>query len=235
VLKLNNLSSGYGVSKAVDAVSLEVPSDEVVAVVGSNGAGKTTLLRTVMGLNKAWSGSVELDGRRIDQLTTHRRVQLGMVLVPEGRHLFMGLSVAKNIRLGAYRRNDRGQIGADQEWVYHLFPALRERRGNIAGNLSGGEQQMCAIGRALMSRPTLLMIDEMSAGLSPVVVEQLMDTLMTIRKQRGMSLLVVEQDVGVALAIADRGYVLVEGRLAMSGSAKDLADHPNVKASYLGM
>ena len=234
LLKLTDVSTFYGTFQAVRGVSLEVNSGEVVTILGANGAGKTTLLRTISGLLRAASGSILFDGHPIEKSTSDAIVGLGISQCPEGRMLFPQLSVYKNLELGAYvRRRDKGLIEEMREQVYDLFPKLKERRKQAAGTLSGGEQQMVAIGRALMSKPRLLMLDEPSLGLAPLVVMQIMDTLESI-KERGVAILLVEQNAAESLLIANRGYVLETGRVAVEGTREELMNDSKVKQSYLG-
>jgi len=234
LLEVRDLRSGYGDVPVVRGVSFAVRRGEMVAVVGANGAGKTTLLRTISGLLRA-EGSIRFDDREIAGLGSDEIVALGLSQVPEGRRLFSGLTVEENLRLGAYRRRDktRAAVGAALERVFGQFPRLRERRRQLAGTLSGGEQQMCAIGRALMADPRLLMIDELSLGLAPRIVEELVGILQQIYAD-GATILLVEQDLAVALAISDRALVLQTGELVLEGSAQELADNDAVIRSYLG-
>lgn len=235
MLQATDLTTGYAKVVALQSVSLTVAPGEVVAVVGANGAGKSTLLSTLAGLQRPWSGRIHWEGQEITALPGHKRAALGMALVPEGRRLFRGLSAETNLRLGAYLRRDKAAVEADLAWLFELFPVLRDRRRQIAGNMSGGEQQMCAIGRALMGRPRLLMVDELSAGLAPVIVSQLLEALLRVRQERGLTLLLIEQDVHAALTVADRGYVLAQGRTALSGPAGELLERDEVRRAYLGM
>jgi len=211
-----------------------VASGEIVALVGSNGAGKTTLLRVLSGLLPLRGGTVQFRGETVGALRPDERVQRRLVHIPEGRRLFPNLTVEQNLILGALSRKDKGEIREDLRRVYDLFPRLRERRRQAAGSMSGGEQQMCAIGRGMMSAPLLLMVDELSLGLAPVLVEQLLSALVKLRDS-GVTLLIVEQDVEIALEAADRGYVLETGRVSMSGTAADLLRDPRIRAAYLGL
>ncbi len=235
LLTANHLDVAYGIVQVLWDVSLSVGHREVIALVGSNGAGKTTLLRTLSGLLTPLRGTILWEGQDITHLPPEERVSLGIAMVPEGRQLFPGLTVEENLLMGAYRRNDRAGIRQDLEWVYSLFPRLKERRGQLAGTLSGGEQQMVAIGRGLMASPRLLMIDEMSLGLAPLVVDELIEVVMQIKSQGKLSLLMVEQDVEVALGIADRGYVIETGHIVLSGLAQELLANELVRKSYLGV
>ena len=232
LLEVRDLHVSYGPIEAVKGVSFEVHPGEVVALIGSNGAGKTTTLRTLSGLHRPSAGEVRFDGERIDRLPAHDIVARGVAHAPEGRRLFHRMTVRENLDLGAYRRHD-DEVAADVAMVQDLFPILRERSGQAAGTLSGGEQQMLAIGRALMSRPRLLMLDEPSMGLSPLVMRTIFSTLAEL-KERGTTLLLVEQNAQAALALADTGHVLETGRIVLSGSAADLLDDEGVRKAYLG-
>jgi branched-chain amino acid transport system ATP-binding protein len=233
VLSVENLVSRYGRIEVLHGVSLSVAEGEIVTLVGSNGAGKTTLLRTISGVQPSVSGSIRLAGKRIDGLPAHRRVAAGIAQVPEGRQVFAPLPVDDNLRLGAITRRD-ADIEADLSDVYVMFPALGEKRRALAGALSGGQQQMLAIGRALMARPRLMLLDEPSMGLAPRLVEQIFATI-TDFKRRGLTVLLVEQNARAALAIADRGYVMETGRIAISGGGRALLDDDRVRAAYLGV
>ncbi|WHZ10572.1 MAG: ABC transporter, ATP-binding protein 2 (cluster 4, leucine/isoleucine/valine/benzoate) [Burkholderiaceae bacterium] len=233
LLKVQGLGAGYGEMPVLHDVSIEVYPAEMVALVGSNGAGKTTMLRALSQLLKC-TGRITLAGRELVGLTPDQVFGLGLVQVPEGRQLFDRMTVQDNLLMGAYRRSDKAAVARDLDRMYTLLPRLGERRRQLAGSMSGGEQQMCAMARALMAAPVLMMVDEMSLGLAPVVVDQLMEVLGEIRKQ-GVTVLLVEQDVQVALSGADRGYVIETGRVVLSGSAKDLIDDPAVQQAYLGM
>ncbi|MGX7874026.1 ABC transporter ATP-binding protein [Mesorhizobium sp. ORM6] len=233
LLKVSRLGAGYGGMPVLREVSLEVNKAEIVALVGSNGAGKTTLLRALSRVIGS-TGTIEFAGRDLSPMTPDEAFGAGLVQVPEGRQLFDRMSVEDNLLMGAYRRCDGQAIGRDLERIYGLFPRLGERRRQLAGSLSGGEQQMCAMGRGLMAAPVLLMIDEMSLGLAPVVVGQLMEVLAAIR-QDGVTILLVEQDVHLALSGSDRGYVMETGRIVHHGAAKALIDDPEVRRAYLGL
>jgi len=224
------VSAGYGSVEVLWDVDLEVGEDEIVALVGSNGAGKTTLLRAVSGLIPPSAGEVRFANEPISALRPEQIVARGVAHVPEGRHLFQGLTVRENLQAGASAQRE----GADLERAVELFPRLGERLGQLAGSLSGGEQQMCAIARGLMSRPKLLMIDELSLGLAPKLVDQIVEQLESVAAE-GTALLVVEQDVDAALRIAQRGYVLETGRIAGSGSSEELLEDPRVREAYLGV
>jgi branched-chain amino acid transport system ATP-binding protein len=234
MLKLEAVSSGYGTVQVLWDVSLDVGEKEIVCLVGSNGAGKTTLLRTISGIVPAWSGKLTFDGRDLTDLPNHEVVTLGIAHVPEGRRLFATMSVRDNLIMGAYRQPQGAALRAELDRVYSLFPVLKERSNQAAGTLSGGEQQMCAIGRALMSGPKLLLIDELSLGLAPRVVDALAVKLGLVR-DLGISILLVEQDVTLAFELSNRGFVLDSGRISIAGSTQELADHPKIKAAYMGV
>ena len=233
MLSVENLVSRYGRIEVLHGVSLAVAEGEIVTLVGSNGAGKTTLLRAISGVQPSVSGAVRFAGERIDGMEAHRRVAKGIAQVPEGRQVFAPLSVEDNLRLGAVTRRD-GDIEADLADVYAMFPALADKRHVAAGALSGGQQQMLAIGRALMARPRLVLLDEPSMGLAPRLVEQIFSTV-TDFKRRGLTVLLVEQNARAALAIADRGYIMETGRIEISGSGRALLDDDRVRAAYLGL
>ncbi len=233
LLQVDALSAGYGPMRVLHEISLTVCRAEIVALVGSNGAGKTTLLRALSRLLPS-EGHITLNGQALDAMTPDQVFARGMVQVPEGRQLFDRMSVEDNLLMGAYARRDTVTVRRDIERMYTLFPRLGERRRQLAGSMSGGEQQMCAMARALMAAPVLMMIDEMSLGLAPVVVDQLLDVLTEIRRN-GVTVLLVEQDVQVALSIADRAYVIETGRVALDGSAEALRHDPAVRQAYLGI
>ena len=234
MLKVSNLSAAYGRVQVLWDINLEIRAGEIVALIGSNGAGKSTLLAAISGLMKPLSGTLEFDGKDVTQEPCDRLVQGGLVHVPQGRRLFAGLTVRENLLMGAFTRRDRTQIRQDLDWVLGLFPSLQRRLTLAAGKMSGGEQQMCAIGRGLMARPRLLMIDEFSLGLAPIVVEQLMGIVKTINGQ-GVTVLIVEQDVQVALENAHRGYVLETGHITLADDAQKLLDNEHVRSAYLGV
>ncbi|HMN75691.1 MAG TPA: ABC transporter ATP-binding protein [Burkholderiaceae bacterium] len=233
LLKVEKLCAGYGALPVLHDVSLEVHRAEMVALIGSNGAGKTTLLRVLSRLLPC-SGAISFDGRDLTPMTPDEVFGLGLVQVPEGRQLFDRMTVQDNLLMGSYRRTDKAAIACDLERMYAMFPQLADRRRQLAGSMSGGEQQMCAMARALMAAPVLMMIDEMSLGLAPVIVEQLVEVLEAIRND-GVTVLLVEQDVQIALSCVDRGYVVETGRIVHSGAAKDLIDDPAVRQAYLGV
>jgi branched-chain amino acid transport system ATP-binding protein len=233
LLKVAGLSAGYGEMTVLRDIKLEIARGEIVALVGSNGAGKTTLLRALSRLIPS-TGQINFAGQALDELTPDEVFALRLVQVPEGRQLFDQMSVEENLLMGGYRRPDSAAVAADLQRAYELFPRLKERRRQLAGSLSGGEQQMCAIARGLMAAPELLMVDEMSLGLAPVIVDLLLDTLVAIRKE-GVTVLLVEQDVFSAFYVADRGYVMESGAIVRVGPAKELAEDPEVKRAYLGI
>lgn len=233
MLKLQNLNVYYGVIQALHDVSLEVREGEIVTLIGSNGAGKSTTLMTLSGILTPQSGRIEFCGQDLRDVPAHTRVGLGLVQSPEGRRVFASLTVDENLDLGAYTRKDKTQIRADWDAIYDMFPRLKERRNQAAGTLSGGEQQMLAIGRALMSKPKLLLLDEPSLGIAPLLVKEIFQDLKKIRAQ-GVTILLVEQNAHMALEIADRAYVLETGRVILEGDAKEIAANPRVKEAYLG-
>nr|HAQ93871.1 ABC transporter ATP-binding protein [Afipia sp.] len=232
MLEVANLRSAYGRIEVLHGVNLAVRAGEVVALIGSNGAGKTTLLRALSGVQPITAGEIRFLGERIDRLKPHRRGQRGMTQSPEGRQIFGPLSVEDNLRLGAYMRRDK-DIESDRDRVFGMFPILAEKRRQLAGGLSGGQQQMLAIGRALMGKPKLLLLDEPSLGLSPTLVDQILAAIVSLRKE-GVTVLLVEQNASAALEIADRGYVLETGKVALEGDGATLLSDPKVKAAYLG-
>lgn len=233
LLEITDINAGYGEVQVLWDVSLYVDEGEVVALVGSNGAGKSTLLKVIAGIISPRSGRVTFNGQDITGQPSEKIVSQGIIQVPEGRRLFPEMSVEENLLMGAYSRRDNG-IEEDLQWVYDLFPILGERRRQEAGSLSGGEQQMCALGRGLMGRPTLLIIDEMSLGLAPIIVDDLIEIVAQINEQ-GTTVLLVEQDVQVALEQADRGYVFEVGRVSMEGPAQELLGDPKIQEAYLGI
>ena len=233
MLSIDDLRSAYGRIEALHGVSLEVSSGEIVSLIGANGAGKTTLLCTVSGVQPVTAGSIRLQGKSIDGMPSHRRVALGITQVPEGRQLFAPLSVEDNLRLGAWSR-PAGNLTLDLARIYELFPMLAARRTSPAGALSGGQQQMLAIGRALMAKPRLLLLDEPSMGLAPILVDQIFEIIRRL-KTEGLTILLVEQNAHAALAIADRAYVLETGRIAASGSAAQIRVDQRVREAYLGV
>jgi branched-chain amino acid transport system ATP-binding protein len=232
VLRVTELHVYYGEIHALKGVTLDVAKGEIVAVLGPNGAGKTTTVRAISGLLAPRSGTIELDGQRLAGLPSHAIVYRGVAHVPEGRRIFNRLSVLENLEMGAYSRSDAG-VRDDLERVFALFPRLEERETQVAGTLSGGEQQMLAIGRALMARPRVLLLDEPSMGLAPVLVEQIFETIVDINRQ-GTTIVLVEQNAAVALEIAHRGYVLETGAVVLAGTSAELAVNPDIRRAYLG-
>lgn len=230
LLEIKNLEVFYGVIQALKGISFEVNEGEVVTLIGANGAGKTTTMQSIMGLIPSRHGSITYDGQEITKVPCHKIVKLGMTQVPEGRRVFQHLSVYENLLMGAYTKKD---FKDSLEYIYDKFPRLKERKNQVAGTLSGGEQQMLAMGRALMSRPKLLMLDEPSMGLSPLLVDQVFDIIKDIHKD-GTTVLLVEQNAKKALSVADRAYVLETGSIALSGDAKELMNDDSVKKAYLG-
>ena len=233
LLSIRDLVVHYGVIRALSGISLEVPEGRIVALIGANGAGKSTTLRAISGLVRATSGSVEFQGRSIAGLPSHEIVALGVAQAPEGRGIFLNLTVKENLELGAYLRRDRAGVDADRERAYALFPILKERSGQVSGTLSGGEQQMLAVARALMSRPTLLLLDEPSLGLAPQFVDRIFQVIQEIN-EAGVSLLLVEQNANMALQVAHHAYVLETGTIVMQGSGQQLLASPDVRKAYLG-
>ena len=233
MLKIENLYVNYGGINALRGISLEVQDGEIVTLIGANGAGKSTTLRTITGLVKAASGSVVWNGEEMIGKSIDTVFKSGIAMVPEGRRVFSDLTVLENLQIGAYLRKDKEEIDKDIEWVYSLFPRLKERFWQYAGTLSGGEQQMLAVGRALMSRPKLMMMDEPSLGLAPLVVQDIFSIIKEINRQ-GVTILLIEQNANMALRIADRGYVLETGQISMTGTGMELLNDESVKAAYLG-
>jgi len=233
LLEVRDLHVYYGQIHALKGVSLEVGAGEIVTLIGANGAGKTTTLRTISGLLRPRAGSVWFEGEELSRLPPHEIVRRGVVQVPEGRRIFGQLTVMENLEMGAFVRTDRNGIQEDLERVFSLFPRLKERVGQVAGTLSGGEQQMLAIARGLMARPRVLLMDEPSMGLAPVLVEQIFEVIREINRQ-GTTILLVEQNAFMALEIANRGYVMETGTIALSGRAHELRENPDVKRAYLG-
>jgi branched-chain amino acid transport system ATP-binding protein len=234
MLSLAAISAGYGSFQVLFDVSLEVPRGEAVGVIGPNGAGKTTLMRVISGLVQRYAGAMKLDGRGIAGLPAHRIVEQGIAHVPENRRLFPRLTVEDNLRIGAYLPRARRQCAEQLDRVYKLFPRLKDRREQLAGTLSGGEQQMCAIGRALMSNPKLLLMDEPSAGLAPLVVAQVFDLVHRIRAE-GLTVLIVEQNVQQVLDVVDRAYLLEVGRIKLAGTSAELKGNDFIRKSYMGL
>jgi branched-chain amino acid transport system ATP-binding protein len=233
LLSIRDLVVHYGVIRALSGISLEVPRGKIVALIGANGAGKSTTLRAISGLLRPTSGVIEFQGRSIAGLPSHEIVAKGVAQAPEGRGIFLNLTVKENLDLGAYLRRDRSGIDADRERAYALFPILKERGAQVSGTLSGGEQQMLAVGRALMSRPTLLLLDEPSLGLAPQFVDRIFQVIQEIN-EAGVSLLLVEQNANMALQVSHHAYVLETGAIVMQGSGRELLESPEVRKAYLG-
>ena len=232
ILKVENINVYYGAIHAIKGVSFHVDEGEIVTLIGANGAGKSTTLQTISGLLRSRTGSIEFCGENISKLPPHKIVEKGLAQVPEGRRIFLQMSVQENLDMGAYTQSGAGVV-EDIERVYEQFPRLKERRRQIAGTLSGGEQQMLAIGRALMSRPKLLMLDEPSMGLAPILVEQIFEIIQSLHKS-GTTILLVEQNAQMALSVADRAYVMETGAISLSGTGRELAESDQVKKAYLG-
>ena len=233
ILEVSDVHTYYGSIQALKGISLEVREGEIVTLLGSNGAGKSTTLRSINGLNRPRRGTIRFDGRDITRVPAHEIVKRGIAQSPEGRRLFPRMSVTENLEMGAFQRSDRAGIREDMDRVFELFPRLHERRHQKAGTMSGGEQQMCAIGRALMARPKLLLLDEPSLGLAPLIARQIFDIIRVLNERDGLSVLLVEQNAYHALRLAHRGYVIVNGAITMTGTGQDLLARPEVRAAYL--
>lgn len=233
MIKIKGLVVAYGGIEALKGVSLDVPSGKIVTLVGANGAGKSTTLKSIVGLVKPKSGTIEYEGKDLTKINTEHMAKNGIALVPEGRRVFSDLTVLENLKIGAYSRKDRKNIEEDLEKVYSLFPRLKERTWQLSGTLSGGEQQMLAIGRALMSKPKLIMMDEPSLGLAPIIVKELFQIIKRINKD-GMTVLLIEQNANAALKIADIGYIMETGRITLSGTGQELLSNDEIKKAYLG-
>ena len=233
MLKIKDLHVSYGGIKALRGINIEVPDGKIVTLIGANGAGKSTLLRTISGLVKAESGSILLDDEELIGKQINKICESGIALSPEGRRIFADLTVMENLRIGAYLRNDKKEIEKDLEWVFNLFPRLKERSWQYAGTLSGGEQQMLAVGRALMSRPKILMLDEPSLGLAPLIVQQIFNIIREINNA-GVTVLLIEQNANMALKTADIAYVIETGEIVLSGSGTQVLENPTVREAYLG-
>lgn len=234
VLEVNNLTVGYGVITALHEVSLTVRQGQIVTLIGANGAGKTTTLRAISGLLKPRGGTIRFLGQELAKVRPHNIVKAGLAHVPEGRMVFANLTVAENLAMGAFLRRDKPAIATDLEFVYSVFPRLKERLTQVAGTLSGGEQQMLAIGRALMSRPKFLMLDEPSLGIAPLLVKTIFEKIVEINRQQGITMLLVEQNANLALEISHYGYVLESGRLILQDESAALRQNPQVRKAYLG-
>jgi branched-chain amino acid transport system ATP-binding protein len=233
LLRLEGVETFYGTIQALKGISIEVHEGEIVTLIGANGAGKSTTLRSINGLNHPRRGTIEFEGKDITHDPPHEIVRMGIAQSPEGRKLFPRMTVTENLEMGAFQRRDKQGMKEDMDRVFELFPRLAERKTQKAGTMSGGEQQMCAIGRALMARPTLLMLDEPSMGLAPIFVQRIFETIVEVNKQ-GTSILLVEQNALMALEVANRGYVLETGHVALADDAKALAKNPEVRKTYLG-
>jgi branched-chain amino acid transport system ATP-binding protein len=234
ILELRNVHSGYGSIKALRGISLKVYPGEIVAIIGANGAGKSTTLMTICGIVRAEQGDIIYQGKRINKIAPEKLPTMGLCQVPEGRRIFPRLSVMENLRLGAFYRNDTDQIMKDIEHTYEIFPILGERRDQEGGTLSGGEQQMLAIARALMAKPKVLLLDEPSLGLAPIIVQQIFDIVSQINREEGTTILLVEQNANLALQAASRGYVVETGEITLEDDAKALLTNPKIRAAYLG-
>ena len=234
LLEVRDLEVRYGGIRALNGISLSVPTGSIVTLIGANGAGKSTTLRALSGLVPPSAGSIRFDGAEIAGMAPHRIVAAGLAHVPEGRLVFPELTVVENLRMGAYLRKDRKGIAEDLEWVGEFFPRLRERRSQLAGTLSGGEQQMLAIGRALMARPRCLMLDEPSLGIAPLLVETIFERLTALNRERGMTMLLVEQNASLALRVSTYAYVLETGLIHLEGPSQEIRNRPEVKSAYLG-
>lgn len=234
MLEIKNLVVNYGVITALQSISLAVRPGAIVTLIGGNGAGKTTTLRTVSGLLKARTGEVIYEGRNITNLPPHELVKLGIAHVPEGRMVFANLTVIENLRMGAYLITDKSVVSRELDYVFNVFPRLKEREKQIAGTLSGGEQQMLAIGRALMSKPKFLMLDEPSLGIAPLLVQKIFEKIVEINRDHKITVLLVEQNANLALEVSSYGYVLETGRIILSDSSEHLRENPQVKSAYLG-
>jgi len=235
LLQVEKLNSGYGNLQVLWDIDVEVYEGEAVCIIGSNGVGKSTLMKHLIGAMQPWSGTISFMGKEITHESNSQRVARRIALVPEGRQLFYALSVEDNLMLGAYLRKRGPDVQEDLDFVYSTFPALKDYRKRLAGTLSGGEQQMCAVGRALMADPILLLVDELSLGLAPVIVDRLVELLLKIKAERNLSILLVEQDVETALEITDRGYVVETGHIVLNGSRDELSANEHVKNAYLGV
>jgi len=233
VLEVRDLTAGYGDVEVLRGINLDVYEGEVVAIFGSNGSGKSTFLKVVVGLLKGWGGSVRFLGKDIGELPTQERVKRGLALASEGRRLFLGMSVEENLLMGSWTK--RSRVAENMERVYSYFPELKRKRGELAGDLSGGQQQMLSIGRALMSEPNLLMIDELSLGLAPAVVDRLAETLLSIREKENISMLIVEQEVSLALEVSDRAYVFDLGEIVDEGYSRELIERDSIRKTYLSV
>ena len=234
MLEVVDLKVGYGAIEALHGISLSVKQGEIVTLIGANGAGKSTSLRAISGLVRARSGTVHFEGRPITQMPAHEIVRLGLAHVPEGRMVFANLTVMENLRMGAYLQKDAAVIARELEYVFTVFPRLKEREKQVAGTLSGGEQQMLAIGRALMSKPRFLMLDEPSLGIAPLLVKSIFEQVVKINRDHGLTILLVEQNANLALRVSSRGYVLENGKITLADASSALLANPKVRSAYLG-
>jgi len=234
LLRVESVSASYGNISALENVSLQVPKGEIVALLGANGAGKSTTLNVISRIVRPTSGSVRFDGQAIHDLPTDEIVRRGIIQVPEGREVFRDMSVRENLEMGAYTRRDRSGIADDFDNVFRIFPRLKERASQKAATLSGGEQQMLATGRAMMARPRMILLDEPSMGLAPLIIEQIFDTILTLNREQGMTILLVEQNVKLALAVSSYAYILENGEVALEGRSSDLQNDEGVQRAYLG-
>jgi branched-chain amino acid transport system ATP-binding protein len=234
ILEIQNVASGYGEVQILWGTDLSLEEGKLTSLVGANGAGKTTMLRTIMGLIKPWEGKIIFEGQDVSRMPPHAKAEMGLVLVPEGRQLFTDMSVDENLTMGASPKRARPHVKKNLELVYEMFPRLKERASQKAGTLSGGEQQMLAVGRGLMAEPKVLMIDEMSLGLAPVLVLSIFENLIKL-KEIGITMLLVEQNVQLALAVSDYGYVLAQGKVSIEGTSKELVKDEHVRGAYLGI
>ena len=234
ILEVHDLTSGYGEVQILWGINIAINEDKLTAIVGTNGVGKTTLLKTIMGLVRPWSGLIVFDGDDVTKLSPHAKADMGLILIPEGRLLFTDMSLDENLEMGASPKRARGHVAKNRDLVYTIFPRLKERHAQRAGTLSGGEQQMLAVGRGIMAEPRLLMIDELSLGLAPVLVLDLFEKL-DLLKQAGITILLVEQNVQMALAVSDYAFVISEGKVTMDGTADELAQNEQVRMAYLGL
>ena len=235
MLSLENVQSGYGNILAVKGINLEINKGEIITLIGANGAGKSTTLMTISGVVRCRAGKIILNDREIQDLESDQIVKMGVCQVPEGRHIFPDLTVRENLDMGAFLRNDKEKVKEDLEYVYSLFPILAERRNQDGGTLSGGEQQMLAMSRALMARPQLLLLDEPSMGLAPLIIKQIFEIISKINKESNTTIFLVEQNANQALQIADRGYVIENGKITISGPAQSLMANPEIQKAYLGI
>ncbi len=234
MLEVNNLAVNYGVITALDGISIKVERGQIVTLIGANGAGKTTTLKTISGLLRTRAGKVVYDGQEITNLPAHQIVRRGLSQVPEGRMIFANLTVLENLKMGAYLQRNHGVIQREMESVFAIFPRLKEREKQVAGTLSGGEQQMLAIGRALMNQPKFLMLDEPSLGIAPLLVKAIFEKIVEINRRHGITILLVEQNANLALEVSHYGYVLETGRIILQGKSSELRQSPQVKSAYLG-